>query len=231
MMLGMVSTFAHYLWIETNPDAELNKPHEIRVYFGEYTYGVNEKVESDAFKSVNQFTVWVVDAAGNETKLTLTPTEDYYIANFTPKSEGTHTVILNNDNIDVIDYTQYDFGIFKTHYHAMASFQVGSTRANTIAQNKTGITLKRINNDSGEVKLQVLYKNTPLANVEVAIYVADLWSKKLESDESGFVSFNLPWETKYIVEVTNKEDVPGHYNSKDYEFIWQCVSYCINPSL
>ena len=74
-------------------------------------------------------------------------------------------------------------------------------------------------------KLQVSYKDQPLAKNEVTIFISDLWSKALETDEDGIVTLELPWSTKYLVETTIKEEVPGRYQGKDYEFIWHCVTY------
>ena len=221
------SVFAHYLWIETNPNGQVNKEQEIRVYYGEYTYGVTEKVNGEAFPKVKDFTLWIIDPSGKKIELQTEASELFYTAKFTPSVNGTYTVLLNNDKIDVIDYTKYDFGVFKTHYHSVAKIQVGDSVKETIASNENGITIKNIPGSENEIKLQVLYKNKPLPNNELKIFVADLWSKTLETDENGMVTFKLPWKTKYIVETTVKEEVPGKYNGKDYEFTWHCVTYCI----
>ncbi|AOW22128.1 DUF4198 domain-containing protein [Urechidicola croceus] len=227
ILFATASSFAHYLWIETSPTGNLNEEQEVRVYFGEYTYGVIEDVNGDAFPKVKDFTIWVVDPSGNKTKLETTATDKFYKTNFTPTTNGTYTILLNNDNIDVIDYTQYDFGIFKTHYHSVAKVQVGDAKNETFNLNENGISVKDISTSSDEVKLQVVYKNEVLAKNEVKIYVQDLWSKTLETDENGIITFKLPFETKYILETTTKEEVPGNYNGEDYEFIWHCVTYCI----
>ncbi|MCX2679548.1 DUF4198 domain-containing protein [Galbibacter sp. EGI 63066] len=227
MCFAIAPSFAHYLWIETNPTGSVGNGQEIKVHYGEYTYGVIEEVEGEAFPKVSKFTVWVVSPSGEKTVLQTTAEKTYYKAVFTPEEEGTYTVLLNNNEIDVIDYTQYDFGIFKTHYHAMANVHVGNVKNDTAAQNENGLTVKRISTEDEEVKLQVLYKNKPLSKNEVAIYVADLWSKKLETDENGYLSFKQPWDTKYIVETTYKEEVPGTYKGDDYEFIWHCATYCM----
>lgn len=226
-LLTANTLFAHYLWIETNQKGKVNKEQEIRVYYGEYTYGVTEKVYGEAFPKVKDFTLWVIDPSGHKIELQTEASELYYIAKFTPLANGTYTVLLNNDKIDVIDYTKYDFGIFKTHYHSVAKIQVGNSFKETIASNENGITIKNMRDSENEIKLQVLYKNKPLPNNELKVFVADQWSKTLETDENGMVSFNLPWKTKYIVETTIKEEVPGKYNGKDYEFTWHCVTYTI----
>lgn len=139
--------------------------------------------------------------------------------------------MLNNNDIDVIDYTKYDFGIFKTHYHATAKVVVGEVALATIADNPNGLTV--VNNtpdlsaQSNEVVLKVLFQGVPVAGQEVTVFVADLWSKRLKTDEYGQVEFSLPWKTKYTVETTRKQEVPGTFKGKDYEFIWHCATYCI----
>tara|TARA_R110000868_G_scaffold106443_2_gene291919 strand:+ start:11108 stop:11824 length:717 start_codon:yes stop_codon:yes gene_type:complete len=227
ILFATVQTFAHYLWIETNNKGKIGQQQEVKVFFGEYTYGVIEKVKGEAFPSVKDFTLWLVDANGYKSQIAVTAEEDYYKGYFTPSINGLYTVVLNNDAVDVIDYTQYDFGIFKTHYNSIAKIQVGNTSGETAAINDKGITVKDISKTKGEVKLQVLYKNEPLAKNELKIYVADLWSKTLETDDNGIVTFKQPWDTKYIIETTFEERVPGTYKGEDYEFIWHCGTYCI----
>tara|TARA_R110002124_G_scaffold14105_2_gene63365 strand:+ start:1880 stop:2596 length:717 start_codon:yes stop_codon:yes gene_type:complete len=229
ILLVFVATqsFAHYLWIETNPSGKIDQEQEVKVFYGEYTYGVIEKVNGDAFPKVKDFTLWIVDANGVKKQLKVTAKENHYLAHFTPKKNGTYTVVLDNDKIDVIDYTQYDFGIFKTHYNSNAKIQVGEKISETIANNKNGITIKDISKTVDEIKLQVLYKRKALKENEVKIYVADLWSKTLYTDKDGFISFKLPWKSKYILETTFNEKVPGKFRGKEYQFIWHCATYCI----
>ena len=70
----------------------------------------------------------------------------------------------------------------------------------------------------------------PLAENEVKVYVADLWTKTLQTDKAGMVSFDTPWkDTKYIVEITTNEMKPGTFRGEDYQFIWHCVTHAINP--
>ncbi|MBU2996465.1 DUF4198 domain-containing protein [Cellulophaga baltica] len=227
LLFVSAQSFAHYLWIETSPEGEKNKEQEVRVYFGEYTYGVIEKVNGEAFPSVKDFTLWLVDANGNKSEITVKSTEDYYVGAFTPKSNGIYTVVLDNDKIDVIDYTAYDFGIFKTHYNSIAKVKVGSKTGETAVANDSGITVKDVSENNEEVKLQVLFKNKPLPKNEFKVYVSDLWTKTLETDENGYVSFKKPWDTKYIIETTFEERTPGSYKGEAYEFIWHCATYCI----
>lgn len=223
------SAFAHYLWIQTNGEGKLNTRQEVRVYFGEYTYGITEKVGEEAFKNVSDFELWLIDPDGNQTKLSTTPTEEYYQASFTPQQLGSYTVYLKNDQIDVMDYTQYDFGIFKPQYQALKKVQVGPINTEREVEELGGLLVKELASDSGEVRLQVFYKGLPLAETETDLYMQDMWSKKLTTDANGIITFQLPFETKYILEVTKNEAVPGTFRETDYEFIWHCATYCLIP--
>ncbi len=233
LILSIFTANAHYLWLETSPIGKSGISHEVKVFFGEYTYGLIEKTGTDAFNAVDAFQVWVLSPEGSKMQLQFTKKDQYYISNFTPSTNGLYTVILDNNEIDVIDYTKYDFGIFKTHYHSVAKIAVGEATGTTIAANDEGITILDLTGNvlkpGDETRLQVLFKGKPLAKAELKVFLPDQWSKDLETDEDGNVSFLLPWDSKYIVEVTKKEEVPGVYKGESFEFIWHCVTYAINP--
>lgn len=231
LLLATANSFAHFMWVETAPAGKLNQKQEVKVYFGEYNYGVYEKVNEEAFMKMKNFEVWVISPSGVKSKLDVQAADTYYNGWFSPTEKGTYTVVLNNNKIDVIDYTQYDFGIFKTHYHSVAKVEVGNKPNETSAQNNEGITVvdisKKEHKEKGETSLKILYKGQPLAEAEVSVFVSDQWAKKVYTDANGIVKFSLPWNTKYVVEVTKKEEVPGKYNGKDYQFIWHCATYAI----
>lgn len=231
ILLTSVNAFAHFMWVETNPMGKLNKKQEVKVFFGEYTYGLQEKVAGEEFTKMKNFEVWAVAPNGEKTLLTLQPGATFYSGYFTPTVNGTYTIALNNNKIDVVDFTKYDFGIFKTHYHSTAKVQVGGTVTATAAVNPDGLSVvdasAKAATQKGETVLTILYKGQPIKDTEVTIFVADQWSKKLHTDTKGNLKFTLPWDTKYVVEVTKKEEVPGKYNGKDYQFIYHCATYTL----
>jgi uncharacterized GH25 family protein len=230
-LLASANSFAHFMWVETNATGKVNQKQEVKVFFGEYTYGVQEKVGGEAFDKMKNFEVWVINPLGEKTKLQMQPGEAFYTGSFAPSTNGTYTVVLNNNNIDVIDYTQYNFGIFKTHYHSTAKVEVGNKAAETASVNPDGLTIvditKKIHGEKGEAAFKVLYKGQPVKEAEVTVFITDQWSKKVYTDENGLIKFSLPWGTKYVMEATKKEEVPGKFNGKEYQFIWHCATYCI----
>lgn len=222
---------AHYLWVQTAETGDVGKAHEVSVYFGEYTYGVIEDPTGENFAGAKNFQLWAIAPSGDKVEIVTTAGEEAFVGEFTPSEIGTYTVVLNNDEIDVIDYTEYDFGIFKTHYHSTAKVVVGEELKDSHATNADGLVVINASDKNaelnGEVTLQIHYKGSPIEGQEVTIYVSDLWSKKLHTDANGEVSFMLPWATTYTIETTKKEEVPGSYKGEDYEFIWHCATYAI----
>ncbi len=222
---------AHALWIETTAAGKVNKKQEVKVFYGEYSYGIFEEVGGETFNKVNNFELWAVAPNGEKTVLTLTPSAKYYSAWFTPKVNGTYTIVLNNNKIDVLDFTKYNFGIFKTHYHATAKVTVGNTPAETATVNPNGITITDVTATipakDGATTLRVLYKGQPAKDIEVALEMGSQWGQKIKTNEKGEVSFTTPFNATYLAEATTKEEVPGTYNGKEYQFIWHCATYTL----
>lgn len=226
---------AHALWLEASLQGQIGKPHEVKVYFGEFSEGVLESVEGESFDFVKRFKVWVIDPEGHKSEIRVTPSENYYSTSFTPQKNGTYTILLNNDEIEVMDYSEYNYGIFKTHYHSVSKVVVGGVNGQTVSSNQQGIALVDLSAEkpsaNGQATLQVVYKGTPLTESEVTIFLADGWSRKLTTDENGKITLRLPWATQYFVEVSKKEEVPGKYKGTAYEFVYHCATYCIDISI
>lgn len=135
LIFSATQMFAHYIWLETAHKGKLNQPQTIKVRFGEFTHGVFEKVNGEAFQNAKEFTLWLVQPDGTKKELKVIPKEDYYLATFTPKENGVYTLALDNKNMEVLDYTKYDYTIFKPQYHAKAKVLVGNAITNLKERN------------------------------------------------------------------------------------------------
>lgn len=232
LLLMILPASAHYLWVESAAMGRVGKAQSVKVFFGEYTYGVVEDPNGEHFPAVANFKVWAISPSGKMQKIETAKAVNCYEGSFVPNEKGTYTLVLDNNEIEVIDYTKYDFGIFKTHYHSTARVEVGNEVISSAEDtNPDGLAIvdlsSTVPSQGREVILQVLYKGESAKDLELSVYVKDMWSKKLKTDETGQVKFALPWDTKYTVEVTMKEEVPGTFKGKAYEFIWHCATYCI----
>lgn len=220
-------SFGHFMWIETNQIGKINQEQQIDVFFGEFSYGMKEEAKGDSFTKVKEFTLRVVHSSGESVDLEAVANGDHYTAKFTPKQEGTYTVIMNNDQINVYDLTRHNFGIFKAHYHATAKIQVGEKSTQTIVDNPNGITIKNVSTKTDKAELLVLYKGKALTEAEFTVFMPDKWSRSIKTDANGMVSFDLPFETTYVVEATFKDETTGTFKGTDYQFVWHCCSLSI----
>ncbi len=228
-LIGTTKSFGHFFWIETAPKGQIGEQHEIRIYFGEFTSGEIEKTDGEVFQNAQNFTIWVVDQNGNKEQLQPQAEASYYASSFTPKSKGTYSIILDNKKYQVLDYTQYDYGIFRPQYHSVAKVEVGDKRApKTASANPESITIIDVSTQEDTAKLQVLFKNKPLADKEVTVFIKEDWSKKIKTDSNGVITFSKPFATRYVVEATHEDELPGSYDGVKYQFTWHCAVYTIN---
>ncbi|MEE4001208.1 DUF4198 domain-containing protein [Tenacibaculum sp. FZY0031] len=236
LFLTVISnSFAHYLWIETNPTGKLNNEHEIKIRFGEFSEGVIEKVGEDNYNNVKDFTIWLIAPDGSKTSLQTIAKNDYYSTSFVPQQKGTYTIAVDNKKIKVFDYTKYDYTIFKPEYHAKARVVVGNSISKLKSTNPKGIEIIDItpkhHKNTDEITLKVLYKNSALKYGEVTLFAEGKWFVKEKTDEKGLVTFKLPKKTMYTVETTYEEKTPGTFKGDDYKIIWHCATYFINNQL
>ncbi|SFW26301.1 Uncharacterized conserved protein, contains GH25 family domain [Sinomicrobium oceani] len=223
-VFGLQQANAHFLWLETKASGKLNKSHEVKVFFGEYSYGEREKTDGH-FTYAQDFTLHLVGPDGRKTTLDKKAAADHYSASFTPEKPGVYRVILTNDNVDVVDYTQYDLGIFKTEYAAVATVHVGKgTLDDAKATELSKLEVLPVS-EGAEVTLQLWYEGKPLAENELKVFLPGGWEKTLKTDEQGKVSFAMPWNERYVVETSYKEQVTGTFKDKDYEYIWHFTTY------
>lgn len=159
---------AHALWIETAPQGKIGQEHLVKIYFGELAYGMYEEVGGDSFNKMKNFKLYLIDSDGNKSQLSVTLRSDHYIATFTPEQDDLYTLSLENDDIPIINFTKYDFGIFKTHYHASVTVAVGNVMGNSISLNSTGLSIFPQPSHNGTRIFQATYKEKPIVKAEVS---------------------------------------------------------------
>ncbi len=227
VILVSTQSFAHFIWVETDQQGELNKEQEIKIFFGEFSYGKYEKAEGRSFSRIKDFELYIMNPKGEKIDLNAKPNGDHYLAKFTPNSEGTFTVVLNHDKIPVYDLSKYGHGVFKANYHATSKIQVGKKIEETFARNPESITIKNLSDTKDTYKLQVWYKGEVLKNSKVHILAPDNWSKTLKTDENGMISFTLPWKSTFVIEAVFKQEDKGVYMNAEYDYIFNCCTLSI----
>ncbi|MDR0701744.1 MAG: DUF4198 domain-containing protein [Azoarcus sp.] len=66
---------------------------------------------------------------------------------------------------------------------------------------------------------RVIFREKPLDRTEVQILVQSGWSKRAYTNAEGEVSFDLPWQGQYVVEVSHIDRTPGERKGEKYDGI------------
>lgn len=224
----LTQAFSHYLWIETARNGVLNKLQIVQIKYGEYAYNEIEPATSEAFLKVKNFELWLVGPDGQKQSLKTVAQGDHYQAQFTPTQTGNYTVYLDHKKLEIVDSSQYNFGIYKPQYHAKAQILIGKVSEIGIPTNSEGLELVEVSSKKQELTFKVLYKNQPLIKNKVAVFFKDGWSKELETDNQGQITLVLPFPTAYTLEVIYIDKTVGTFNQIPYEFVWNCTSYYLD---
>lgn len=212
---------AHALWIETSASGKKGVPHDVKVFYGEYSEGKPEKI-ADWYSDVREFTLWLVSPDQSKIKLTTTAAGDHFTASFTPSREGVYTLLVSHAAKDLGVTTKYEF-------NASALVAVGQSKlGNDPKFNDNPITLYADPSAHYKVNLPIclvsLLKSAPGAGLHVEVFSPSGWNRAASTDDQGTLSFTPLWSGRYMVEVSKTEKEEGEHHGARYEKVWRCAT-------
>src|SRR4051812_20916048 len=94
-LLAVSQVFAHAMWIETSPVGRTGVSQEVRIFFGEFG---DKDITPTAtwFSDISQFSLVLTGPDGKENLLKAVATEKYYLASFTPSSDGIYSLAMHH---------------------------------------------------------------------------------------------------------------------------------------
>lgn len=212
------ASFAHALWIETEPSALLDKPHAVKIYYGEYPEKEFEKTDK-WFSDVNTFVLWLIAPNGEKTQLTYSAAGDHYVASFTPNQQGTYILAISHSAKEINGGYIYQF-------NASAAVKVGkaaTTSQEAIAANELYLQAEKdAKGKSGIIK--AFYKGQPAAEIVVTVSGPTGWSKSFKTDKNGVLQFDPLWKGTYVLEGFYTTEETGTHHEKNYDHIWRCAT-------
>lgn len=217
LLVSSLSLWAHALYIDTKPVAQKGKPHEVKVYYGEYADGKPEEL-SHWYSDVKQFTLWLLTPDGKKVQLKTDSATDYFIASFTPEQEGAYQLVISHSAKDLGKTTMYQWNT-----HAIVT--VGKTGA-LQPGNALAFTLEN-DGSSKSVKVTPTFNGQSCDKCEITIISPTGWTKEL-SLSGGSASFKPESKGKYLVEVTRMDKETGEHHGKTYDGIWRCATMLID---
>ncbi len=219
--LCSLSGFAHAIWIESSPQAQLGQAHTVRVYFGEYTEDVT--AADKWFSDLKDFTLVLLTPEGKTLPLKAKPAQDYFEADFVPEMKGVYTVVLEHTAKDV-------YHGYRLAYNAVALVNVGNTDAPVAVSGKQ-IKVSPVTGAAVKVQDTVHFSCFRPAGLEgeqeVEVIAPNGWVRKVYADKTGASSFVPLWPGKYMIEMIVKKDVEGTHEGNPYTTDFHCATYMV----
>jgi uncharacterized GH25 family protein len=209
---------ADSIWIEANAKGQVGKAQTIKVIFGSYNEYRLQKVTTDDFQQVKDFTCWAISPSGKHISLAFKPKVIDYQATFIPQEQGTYVLLVENKLRRVEDWSNSStkIGIAKQHYYGRTTLQVGNDKS--MATNAlSDLTIVKDENSDTAAYLTVLLHGKPVPNAAVTIRHPEMPEQKLTTDAKGKVSFKAPKPGRYFGLVTLKFETPGTFKGVHYD--------------
>lgn len=212
---------ADSLWIEADAKGQVGKPQTVKVIFGSYNQYRLQKVTTDDFQQIKDFTCWAISPSGKHVNLMFRPKVTAYEAVFTPDEDGTYVLLVENKLRRVEDWSNSStkIGVAKQHYYGRTTVTVGSGQKNVSANALTDLTLVKMPCSAQDttVSIQVLLHGKPVPNATLFMRHPEMPEQKLTTAQDGKVSFTAPKPGRYFALVTLKFDSPGTYRGVHYD--------------
>ncbi|MCH5600114.1 DUF4198 domain-containing protein [Niabella ginsengisoli] len=224
MLLACNLSWAHAVWIETQPTGIKNKAQEIKVFFGEYA-DKDITAADKWFSDLKDFKIIAIAPDGSVETLSTSISTDHYKASFTPKQDGVYTISLQHPVKDLYHGTQL-------HYFSSATVKVGSAdNGNDAIVNKNLLSLLAKDAATAqkdkEIKVIAMLEGKPAKSKEIQVFAPNGWSKTLWANEAGEITFTPLWSGLYQVEFSHTDSTAKEENGKKIEKTFNGATYML----
>ena len=219
-------TQAHSYWLELKGSGKVGEPITVQCYFGELENGLREK--ADKLAGIKAFTASVLLPDGTTEPLTLSPADNCYQAQFTPKQAGTYQVLLVNDTRAVQDWTKHNLGIVRPREYLRAICQIGGGTLSAKPIHYLDVTPDGSLEAGQPIKLIVSKDAAPYASALVKITTPDGKQTKQTADVNGTLVSSPTVAGQYVVDVDFMDKRPGQYQGKEYQAVRNKVALTLS---
>ena len=219
-MLGLTSSYAHAIWIETSSEGVAGKPQEIKIYFGEFA---TEDISAASawYGDLSQFDLKWVKPTGEITRLPLKANGDHFVSSITPNGQGRHQLLLEKTASEI------SYG-YKLSFMASATISVGQPTKKAAPLLPISVETETLKGTVGKAFYLQYHKADSLkGDQEITVVSPNSWTKKLYADDKGSAHFTPLWPGKYLIETTLTDKNKGAYKGQDYEVAFYCHTYVV----
>ena len=215
LTLGLIQvSYGHALWIQTQPQSEINQPHEVKIFYGEFETQEFDTVDK-WYSDVKDFKLYLTLPNGEKTELQKTAEKDCFIATFTPAEEGVYALHIAHPTEEMYEGKRFDFS-------STALVSIGKTSVIPNIESpffvRTGSNTLKVGQP---VEAIVFVDQKPAENIEVMIIRADGWIKTVKTDQQGKISFSADWKGDYMLEASQTVEKKDQWNGIPMNSIWR----------
>lgn len=208
---------AHSYWIEFATTPQLNKPLEVRLYYGEYALHKREK--GNPLNKMKDIRVWVVAPNGDSTFVETKQTNEYWVGYYTPKTSGEFQVLGINDTRGVQNWHAHKLGIALPKQYLRKEFTLSGTAESAVVRSEKSSQFLDMDITKSGDEYQIVAKkgNRGHRDAKVTITNPEGWTQIRTTDRMGNVSFRPNKSGMYLIETEWFDETPGTYDGISYE--------------
>lgn len=220
LIISSLGATAHTMWIELKGNGKIGETQDVRVFFGDYSWG-NPTKTAKWYSDIAEYSL-VLTAPDGTTKVLGDRAKDssFYESSFIPEQAGVYKVSFSHAVKDV-------YKDKKLTYAAAAFVLVGKAKAKTatLTEGKFSLVWK----DAAQKK-QVVYMENGQPKADVSLSLVKEGEKDqtyaVKTDSKGQLIFPKEWKGNYLLELTDSEKVnKTAFNGKEYEYDYKEFTY------
>lgn len=209
---------AHTIWLETNTNGKLNKPHQVKVFYGEFE---DPNFTHKWFSDLKDFKLVLISPSGKQEILEKKQEEAYFSSFFTPTENGTYTLWVKHIPKDT-------FREMKITYQAVAFVNVGKVSEKEFVTGENfQLGFLNTNPKLNKKYMVKTIKDGAVTKGEILVEFKNGWQRPERSNVRGEASFTPLWKGKYLVSHRLSTAEEGEHNNKAYKTNYQWINMVV----
>lgn len=217
---------AHEMWIESNAQGKVGAPQEVKVFFGEFSWG---KPTSTAkwFSDIADCKLVLTSPDGKTQILEKAKEDNCYKATFTPTEKGIYKLSFVHEVKDV-------YKEMKLTYVSAAIVNVDAPKKGTTLVGEGHYQLQISNAETAAkfpAHFTVMEAGKAYSSQMVEVSNTDSATRNLTTDKSGYFEFPKDWKGGQLIQLAHPQKLESskQHNGKEYTSDYTVFTYYTKP--
>lgn len=220
------SAFAHEMWLETNPQGKEGQVQEVKVFFGEFSWG-NPTETAKWFSDIASCKIVVTAPDGSKQTLEKQQEAKYYKASFTPNQKGIY-------KIDMVHVVKDVYKEMKLTYVSAAVVNVGGIKSGKTIVGENHFQLQLDNQSfvkTAPSSFTVLEAGKLYGDQSIEVSNTDSVTNNLKTDKNATFSFPKSYKGGQLINIPypQKLEATQQHNGKDYNVDYTVFTFYSKP--